>query len=208
VFHVFFGVIALIFTGYIKVVTEKFYDTEKIMYLDFYIIFLGIIFYVEWLLVIKGSKRWQENGEKYIDYLEDEITEPLYKTIYYTKEKNYYSVSKINQILAWVVILTWLFLYNNCNIFRNLFQYICNSFKATISPFLPLLGTVFCLVFMLTKGQLSNGKYKACLKEGDHSACFVRNKKNFRTSGTRWWTSYERRKIESSNNANYFKEIL
>jgi hypothetical protein len=197
----FWGFIALIFTGYITVVTGENAKQATDMYLDFYLILLGIIFSVAWLLVIKGSKRWQENWEKHIDYLEDKITGPLYKTIYYTKGKNYYSVSKINLILAWVIIATWLFLLiqylcNICNIFKNLFEYICNSFEATVFFCLPLLGTVFCLVYMLTKGQSFEGKYKAKLKKEEKGAFLDIDYRNKCDSDMRDCSSYEGREKE------------
>lgn len=61
------------------------------------LISLGLIFSVAWTLAISGSKHWQENWEKHIDILEDYITGPLYKTIYYSKL--FYSVSKVNKSL-------------------------------------------------------------------------------------------------------------
>ena len=57
------------------------------------LISLGLIFSVAWILVISGSKHWQENWGKHLDILEDYIAGPLYKTIYYSKL--FYSVSSI-----------------------------------------------------------------------------------------------------------------
>jgi hypothetical protein len=76
----FWGFIALIFGAYIGVTTEKYASQTETMHLDLYLILLGGIFSLAWLLVIKGSKRWQENWEAHIDKLEDGITGPLYKT--------------------------------------------------------------------------------------------------------------------------------
>jgi hypothetical protein len=103
----FWGIIAAIFAGYFAIITSK-----KAMQtnLDVYLVSLGLLFSVAWLLVIKGSKRWQENWEAHIDQLENEITGPLYKTVY-RKGKTFYSVSKINEMLAWIVIIAWIVLY-------------------------------------------------------------------------------------------------
>jgi hypothetical protein len=181
----FWGFIVLIFGGYIKVATENSNETMKgIMYLDFYLILLGIIFSVGWLLVIHGSKRWQENWEEHIFYLEDKFTGPLYKTVYYKgKCKKYYSVSKINEILAWVVIVTWIILlikyfYNKCSILTNLFDSICNSFKEIFFMGLPALLTVCCIVSMLKCGQSFKGKLNKKLKKDEHGAFFDIGKKN------------------------------
>jgi uncharacterized Tic20 family protein len=174
----FWGFIALIFTGYVTVVTGKNSETTKGMYLDFYLILLGLIFSVAWFLVIRGSKRWQENWEEHIDYLEDEITGPLYKTLYY-KGKNYYSVSKIVQILAGVVIATWFFLllqyfYNNCSIFKNILEHICNSFQV-IFFLIPLFCTVICIFWLLLKeGQTSGGEINKEFKKGGANTFFTK----------------------------------
>lgn len=40
---------------------------------------LGIVFSFAWVCVNRGSKFWQENWEKHVDVLEDEVTGPLYK---------------------------------------------------------------------------------------------------------------------------------
>jgi len=179
----FWGFIALIFGGYIAVVTEKSGVLSKETYLDLYLILLGIIFSVAWILVIRGSKRWQENWEKHIDYLENKITGPLYKLLYYKKNK-YYSVSGINLILAWVVLIVWLFILlqyfvNNCNIFSNIFGSFSNNIKAFIFLIIPLLCTIICIFyFMLYKGQTDGGKLNAELREklskNEDSAFFVK----------------------------------
>jgi hypothetical protein len=175
----FWGFIVLILGGYITIVTSASYETAKGMYLDFYLILLGIIFSVAWFLVICGSKRWQDSWEKHIDYLEDKFTGPLYKTLFYNG-KNFYSVSGINKILACVVIVMWCFLliqyfYVNCNIFKNIFEFISNNLQVFIFIVLPFIGTVYCILLMLTKGQTSGGELKAELKKGEHGAFFKRD---------------------------------
>jgi hypothetical protein len=178
----FWGFIVIIFGGYITVVTGEFYETAKGMYLDFYLILLGIIFSFAWFLIIWGSKRWQDNWEEHIYYLEDEITGPLYKTLYY-KGKYYYSVSKISQILAGVVIVTWIFLviqyvYTNFNIFKNIFECFFMHLKEFILLVLPLLCTIFCIWFMLTEGQTSGGELNAEFEKGESGVFFTKDKKN------------------------------
>jgi len=200
----FWGFIASIFGGYIIIITGEFNQTAKDMYLDFYLILLGIIFSVAWLLVILGSKRWQENWENHIDYLEDEITGPLYKSLYYKKKKNYYSVSGINKILAWVVIVTWVvlllqYLFSNCNYIKNMFDSICNNLKEILLLWFPFIAAVICILVMYKKGQTDGGKLNLELKEkleeeGKDDAFFIKkDKKDSCGSVTRNSTSYEGR---------------
>jgi hypothetical protein len=66
------GFIALIFNAYINIVSSS--RPDLIRNFDIFLILLGIIFSVAWLLSILGSKCWQENWEAHIDMLEDEIT--------------------------------------------------------------------------------------------------------------------------------------
>jgi hypothetical protein len=104
----FWGFIVLIFTGYITLTTNSHNSHyTQIKYLDFYLMLLGFLFSLAWLLVIKGSKAWQENWEAHIDHLENFISGPLYKTVWYSKEYKFYSVSKINVVLAYISICVW-----------------------------------------------------------------------------------------------------
>jgi uncharacterized membrane protein YhaH (DUF805 family) len=170
----YWGFIALIFTGYVIVVTGKSNETANGMHLDFYLILLGIIFSFGWLLVINASKRWQENWEKHIDCLENKITGPLYKTLYYKGHK-YYSVSGINKILAKVVIVTWgvlLIQYFYVNL-----EYILKYPKEIIFSLLLLIGTIFCIYYMFKKGQTDGGALNAEFKrKSEHGVFFTKNK--------------------------------
>ncbi|GAB6392627.1 MAG: hypothetical protein MdMp014T_2000 [Treponematales bacterium] len=113
----FWGFIAAIFAGYIAVITGEHNEKAVAMHLDLYLILLGIIFSFAWLLVIKGSNRWQRNSEAHIDYLEDFVSGPFYKTCWYAKKKNGKKVSypgalivEINKVLGRVVIGVWVLL--------------------------------------------------------------------------------------------------
>lgn len=99
---------------------------------EFILIILGVLFSMCWYFVNRGSKFWQLNWEKHLDVMEDDIIGPLYKT---TISKGYYnrrlhvfwgpypfSVSKINILLSFFVLLLWLiiyfnFLYSNSTLF-------------------------------------------------------------------------------------------
>ncbi|MEC0249347.1 hypothetical protein P4H65_26560 [Paenibacillus chitinolyticus] len=79
---------------------------------------LGFLFSFSWFLVNRGSKFWQNNWERHVDFLEDEIMGPLYKTVTNPKNSKFLnplseyplSVSKINQILSLFITVIWLFL--------------------------------------------------------------------------------------------------
>jgi hypothetical protein len=100
------GFTALIFNGYIKILSSA--HSISIKNLDIYLICLGIIFSAAWFLSVLGSKHWQENWEAHIDMLEDEITGPLYKIIYCKKRWRCFSVSRINGFLVGVIIVIWI----------------------------------------------------------------------------------------------------
>jgi hypothetical protein len=161
----FWGFIALIFTGYVYCITSESSCIVKAMYFDLYMILLGGIFSVAWLLVICGSKRWQDNWEAHIDKLEDEITGPLYKTLYYKgKGRRYYSVSRINEALALVVIVVWCtlfirYVFDNCTIFKNML--VCYpQIEKILFVMLPIIVAIGC-VSNLLKCETANGKIKA-----------------------------------------------
>lgn len=80
---------------------------------------IGIIVSLAWVLVNKGSKHWQQNWENHLDFLEDAVYGPLYKTVILDNAKpgeygilssSPYSVSKINLIISYIVLLLWFFL--------------------------------------------------------------------------------------------------
>lgn len=102
----FWGFILAIGAGYVTLISSENCEKAMEMNIDLYLVELGLIFSVAWLLAIKGSKCWQENWEAHIDVLEDYVSGPLYKTVWYS-DKPFYSVSKISEFLAWVVIGAW-----------------------------------------------------------------------------------------------------
>lgn len=112
----FWTLISILFAGKIG-----FHDSTKPEYI-FLISCIGFILSLSWYLVNRGSKYWQENWERHVDALEDEIIGPLYKTtLNYSKCQRYnllksypFSVSKINQIISLYITFIWagLFLHD------------------------------------------------------------------------------------------------
>lgn len=61
-----------------------------------------------WLLLLRGAKFWQNNWERHVDFLEDQISGALYKTYPVTKDEAPYSVSKLNELMAWFTLFMWI----------------------------------------------------------------------------------------------------
>ncbi|WP_268124831.1 hypothetical protein [Roseivirga pacifica] len=75
--------------------------------IELIVAFMGLFFSIGWVQVNRGSKKWQENWEKHIDLLEDEITGPIYKTVLMREAP---SVSGTNKTISYFVSLIWLLL--------------------------------------------------------------------------------------------------
>lgn len=119
----FWGFIVLIFGGYITILTGEHTHKALNMHLDLYLLLLGFLFSISWYLVILGSKTWQRNWEEHIDSLENFVSGPLYKTVFYSGNR-FYSVSKLNEVMAIVVIIVWSgligqYLFENCSLAFN-----------------------------------------------------------------------------------------
>lgn len=130
---------------------------------------LGVVFSFAWLCVNRGSKFWQENWEKHVDILENEVTGPLYKVVlsrnlddYTRAEKardwitgpSALSVSKINQLISLYVFILWLML-----LWYSLPTF---AFSAQINWFycsLIALTTIICASFVVTLGRTYRGGY-------------------------------------------------
>jgi hypothetical protein len=177
----FWGFIALIFGAYITIITKE--NGKAIdMHLDLYLVLLGLIFSVAWLLVIYGSKSWQKNWEEHINKLEDSITGPLYKTIYCTR-KPYYSVSGINRILAWTVIGVWGILIVECivrkkeafagvfRIIRYVIDMIVNNITKDCLVPLSIAATIVCIFILCIKGRSDHGNFR--IKEREYKEGFI-----------------------------------
>ena len=68
---------------------------------------LGLVTSVAGVLSAKGSKFWQENWEHHIDMLEDEFEGRLHKTAYVGKYGLAWSVSGVNERLAFCFTFFW-----------------------------------------------------------------------------------------------------
>ena len=117
----FWTFIGAVFAGFIAVQAANI-DLKTKTDLSVILACLGSVFSFAWILVNRGSKYWQENWEKHVDMLEDEISGPLYKVILtrYGSDVDFtenlltgtspFSVSKINQLISCYILFIWFFL--------------------------------------------------------------------------------------------------
>ncbi len=74
-----------------------------------------------WQFMLMGAKFWQDNWERHVDAIEDEVTGPLYKTYfvpnYFGQGKRPFSVTRINQAIVWLVLCLWTLLFLGTAIF-------------------------------------------------------------------------------------------
>ena len=68
--------------------------------------YIGFFFSFAWKYLETGSKSWQKNWELHIDYLEDDITGKLHKTIM-GKTDEFFSLNSIHSDIINMFILTW-----------------------------------------------------------------------------------------------------
>ncbi|UOU97004.1 hypothetical protein MUU74_10910 [Chryseobacterium daecheongense] len=129
------------FTGYLAVINSSNYKDNENSEILFCIIAIGYITALSWALINIGSKFWQRHWEKHIDLLEDEITGPLYKTVYTHKSIRTFSVSKINELISDFFVVIWVLL--GIKYFREHLCIICNNDLAYIE----LTVLIFLIIF-------------------------------------------------------------
>lgn len=155
----FWGFIVLIFGGYITILTGEHTQKALNMHLDLYLLLLGFLFSISWYLVILGSKTWQRNWEAHIDSLEDFVSGPLYKTVFYSGDR-FYSVSKLNEVMAIVVVIVWSGLFGQY-VFDNYSLTFCKriGWTSTIAIFLTFVFATV-LIFGYSSGSYKSTKNK------------------------------------------------
>lgn len=122
--------IGAILAGYFILLSKSSDKNETTLKLTFALGCLGFVFTIGWYFVNRGSKFWQVNWEKHLNFLEDDFVGPLYKTT--INRKSYtgkfwdltgpypFSVTKVNQVLNLILSIFWLillieFTYSNLN---------------------------------------------------------------------------------------------
>lgn len=118
---------------------------------------LGLVFSFTWYLVNRGSKFWQNNWERHVDFLEDITLGPLYKVIAVDTSPNNpltsagpFSVSKLNQILSFFVVLIWALL------FLKSLNPISIDLPLDFYKLAVISLTTFCIILLYKLGKSSN----------------------------------------------------
>ena len=116
----------------------------------------GFFVTAAWYHVHRGSKSWQENWEKHIDYLEDNFTGRLHKTTIGNR-KGFFSVSRINGHVIIAIGTIWLLgvLLLVCPNFAELVQ----SKFLTLSIFLLMLLIVALILLRLYVWPTGNSTF-------------------------------------------------
>jgi len=142
---------------------------------------VGFIFSYAWFMVNRGSKAWQENWENHVQLLEDKIAGPIYKvTTTRPKGKSngeplleqlltsprMYSVSKINSIVSFHVVLIWaaltivavasLWIDDGGSSIRTLITEHLNIFRWLVISII-VISTVLTVIVLHTQGSTHMG---------------------------------------------------
>ena len=123
----FWGFMFTFFSGFFFLYKEEKTFSISIMLLGLSIV--GTFTACAWSYIERGSKSWQKNWELHIDFLEDEITGKLHKTILGTGD-NFYSISSILSSFIKVMFFSWIGLFVISAIELGIFFVeICPLFK-------------------------------------------------------------------------------
>lgn len=147
----FWAFIASIAAAYFFVITSQ--NLDDFNEIELIIACMGAVFSYGWYLANKGSKYWHENWEGLIDRLEDQVTGPLYKTVYNSTS---FSVSNINLTLSFVVIFFWFFLIGK--FFYAETEFNGNGDCAWQEIIIVLLSLFACLYLFLRSVKFRNTK--------------------------------------------------
>lgn len=164
-----------------------------------------------WWLANKASKFWQQNWERQVDILEQELIGPLYKTVLSDfgnfKKRSHFSVSDINKFssayLWWLFLLISFYFIGAFNLVDSNSTYTFNPWKALILIF----NLLFAAVFYFSVRRKTNGRANLLdlkiesitrhveIKTSHHSAGGLENLKTHPYSATNedsttpksWW---------------------
>jgi len=155
----FWGLIAAIFAGYIAVITSDHYKRIVSMHIDLYLLLLGLIFSVAWLMVIKGSAFWHKNWETHIKKLGEYAVGSIDTTLYCTN-KVVFSPDRINGMLAGITIGVWVLLL--VKYFASCTERLCDW-----HIMLPTALAIAALLLMYLRGRTGGtGMYKTEITDG------------------------------------------
>jgi hypothetical protein len=150
---------------------------------------LGVLTALANALSARGSRFWQNNWEKHIDILEDEIEGRLYKTVWLSDGKVSFSVSRVNQYLSDYFVIFWVLIavYVAC-IFvgssRAEFFY-GHHFGRLIYVVFIVGVTILGVVFLFSQTTHLNGTLPDA--HGEHDRDLIKRKLRCRKLLYAWW---------------------
>ncbi len=110
----FWTLIAAAFVAFFAIQSAKDLPAPTRSVLSFVVANLGLVFSIGWFFINRGSKFWQQNWEMQVDRLEKHRGENLYRLVLYRPHEDCwlvdpapFSVSKINQITSFYVVVVW-----------------------------------------------------------------------------------------------------
>lgn len=176
----FWTFIAAVFAGFFAVQASS---SEAKNELSAVLSCLGVVFSFAWFCVNRGSKYWQENWEKHVDVLEDNVIGPLYKVVL-SRNKTLsckdkcidgitgpvpLSVSKINQLISFYMAILWWVI--SLDSFLVLYE------QGKLTPFyiiIKMFSVIACLSFIVLGKSYGGGYYhiatirKSRIKPGNY----------------------------------------
>jgi len=160
----FWAFIAATFAGYITMTSSSGNKDFSV-----FISCFGVVLSFAWICVNKGSKHWQENWEAHVDALEDVTLGALYKTVLSKEQGSFfislnaapYSVSKINQVISWYVLVAWCGMF-----FYALLPLRLEAPENWMYIFAVSVTLFFCwIIYYPCKTGLPKSKYKFAARE-------------------------------------------
>lgn len=163
----FWAFIAAMFIAYFAVLNSD--KIGEIKVVTILISSLGYFFSLGWYFVNRGSKYWQQNWEAHVDLLGEKIQGKLFSTIknsnqeFFKLNKEYpFSVSKVNQLLSLIMLMTWFglivfsifFSFDKLNFACNITDYFFTFFLM----FLILITIISLIFFKYSKSFIMNHK--------------------------------------------------
>lgn len=149
----FWAFIAATFAAYFVLLTST--NNDHFKGFTIVIATIGFFFSLGWYYVNRGSKYWQENWEKHVDFLGQETFGPLFRYVISPK-KNFFkmaeefpfSVSRVNQLLSLIMTIFWFmaflfsifFSFEKMNFLFEISKWLTHCFTATI---ILLFGLLF-----------------------------------------------------------------
>jgi len=179
----FWSFIAAAFAGYFVLISID--NINNFKPLTVVVSFIGTLFSLAWYLVNRGSKYWQENWENHVYLMEDEIIGPVFSTVLNPKSKNIwhiteeypFSVSKINQILSFGVLLVWIFILSFSIDYTFDIKFLDEYAKFINGLYFVLVA--FCLIVLLIRNsetRIAKQIKKDLKKEIDNTILISRKK--------------------------------